>query len=272
MLKRLGQSLSIGVARDGLTLLRLARWSRAAPAVLAERALQAGEIDHAESLGAALRALLADQQLAGLPLSVVLADDLVRLWQVMPPQGAARMADLEAACTLRFQVLYGESLANWQLASAPDARAPFLAAAMPRHLFDACRQLADEFALALVEVAPQCIKSFNRWCGQLHEEAWFAQVHAGLLTLGAHDGHRLLAMRSTPLPPQAGLDWLREHTLREALRLNLAPPQGLQACGQVPQAWLEADAGFVCSRLEQARRGMPAPSNGAALALSGARA
>src|SRR4051812_13613135 len=98
MLKRFGLSLSIGVSRESLTAVRLSRWRGAPVTVVGERALQAGEVDDPVQLGAALRALLAGQDCAHLPLSVVLADDLVRLWQVTPPQGATRVADIDAAC------------------------------------------------------------------------------------------------------------------------------------------------------------------------------
>ncbi len=271
MLKRVGISLSIGVSRESLTAVRLSRWRGAPATVLAERALQAGQADDPTQLAAALRALLAGHDCAHLPLSVVLADDLVRLWQVTPPQGASRMADIEAACALRFQTLYGEPLANWRLACAPDARSPFFAAALPRAVYDVIAAFADEGAMPLVAMAPQFVAAFNRWRKDLRADAWFALVHGGLLTLGAHDGQQLLAVRSMPLAPEAGAAWLRAQLEREALRLDLPCPQAVQGCGQLPQAWLDDDDVAV-TRLDQARRGMPAASDGAALAQTGARA
>jgi hypothetical protein len=271
MLKRFGISLSVGVSRESLTAVRLSRWHGAPATVIAERALQAGQADDPVQLAAALRALLAGQDCAGLPLSVVLSDDLVRLWQVTPPQGASRMSDIEAACALRFQTLYGEPLSNWRLACAPDARSPFFAAAMPRAVYDTVAAFAEESAMPLVAMAPQFVTAFNRWRKELRADAWFALVHGGLLTLGAHDGQQMLAVRSMPMPADAGATWLRAQLEREALRLDLPCPQSVQGCGQLPQAWVDGDD-ITVTRLDLARRGMPAQSNGAALAQTGARA
>jgi hypothetical protein len=270
MFKRMGLSLSIGVSREALTVVRLSRW-RAEATVLGERAMQAGEADNPVQLASALRALLAGHDCAHLPLSVVLADELVRLWQVTPPQGAIRSADLDAACAMRFQALYGESLSNWQLACDPDARSPFFAAAMPRQLVEVLSAVAQEGQMPLVSIAPQFIVAFNHWRKHLQDGAWFALGHAGLLTLGIHDGQQLQAVRSIPVPPDAGKAWLDAHIDREALRLDVTRPQALQACGQLPQAWFDGGE-LPVTRLDQARRGMPVASNGSALAQTGARA
>jgi hypothetical protein len=55
-----------------------------------------------------------------LAVTVVLADDLVRLWQVTPPPGAAAWPTSKAAAALRFQRLFGEAPAGWR--SAPTGR------------------------------------------------------------------------------------------------------------------------------------------------------
>ncbi len=271
MFKRFGISLSIGVSRESLTAVRLSRWRGPAMTVLGERALQAGEADNPAQLGAALRALLAGSDCAHLPLSVVLADDLVRMWQVTPPQGATRMADIEAACALRFQTLYGESLSTWQMACAPDARSGFFAAAMPRQLFNVIAAFAQEGKMPLVSIASQFIVAFNSWRNSLQSDAWFVMGHAGLLTLGVHDGQQLQAVRSMPIPTDASADWLRAQVEREALRLDLPRPQSLQGCGQLPPVWFDG-GDLPMTRLDQARRGLPAQTNGAALAQTGARA
>ncbi|RLM48481.1 hypothetical protein DVK02_19360, partial [Halobellus sp. Atlit-31R] len=104
MRRRFGQSLRLGVAADGLALLRVSGWPRAGAEVLALQAVEAGAPD---ALANGLRALFAEVAPRGWPLTVVLADELVRLWQVAPPAGASRMADLQAAAALRHQALFG---------------------------------------------------------------------------------------------------------------------------------------------------------------------
>jgi hypothetical protein len=273
MLKRLGISMAVGLARDSLTLVRFSRWRGQPATVLAEHALADGDGKDPVRLGSAFAALFEGVDCAHLPLTVVLADELVRLWQVTPPQGASRAVDIEAACALRFQTLYGESMADWVMSAQLNAIAPFFAAAIPRALHQVLCEQARQLHMTIVDMAPQLIKAFNHHRRALEPDAWFAQVQGSLLTLAAHDGEELLAVRSMAVPANAGLEWLRAQIAREALRLNLPAPKAVQGCGQLPAAWLQADDdGFACSRLDQARRGMPAQSGGAMLALAGARA
>jgi len=113
-----GQSLRIGIAPDALALVRTSIWPH-------ERARLLGQVAAAGadpvSLGAALGMLLGEHEVAGLPVTVVLSDDLVRLWQVTPPQGATRLADLEAAAMMRFNALFGGGPAGWKISADWDA-------------------------------------------------------------------------------------------------------------------------------------------------------
>ena len=276
MRKRFGQALRIGVSPHGLALVKTSRWSGPALEVLAEHGFGAGS--HLsppgfEAIGAGVRQLLAGAGAgaAGWPLTVVLADDLSRLWQVTPPPGSARLADLEAAAALRFQSLYGESASGWKVAGAWDAGKPFLAAAMPRHLLSLLEHAAGEQRAALVEVVPQFIAAWNGWRHAVKPGSWFGLVQGGVLTLGAVDGAALQAVRSVALPDGASLDWLGQHTAREALRLNLQAPVRLHLAGHAPAAWNSSTGGaFACTLLDPAP-GAPL-SSAVQLAATGARA
>ena len=132
MRRRFGQSLRIGLAAHGVALVRTGRMFGSEPLALDERH---GELSAPDGIVNALRAVFADDLApAGWPVTVVLADDLVRLWQVPPPPGASRPGDLEAAAALRFQHLFGGGLADWRLSADWDAARPFLAAAAPANL------------------------------------------------------------------------------------------------------------------------------------------
>lgn len=271
MRKRFGQALRIGVAQHGLALVKTSRWQGAPLEVIGEHRFDGAAVPGFEAIGAALRQLLADARCAGWPATVVLADDLARVWQVTPPQDSSRLADLEAAAALRFQSLYGEPASNWQLSAGWDAGKPFLAAAMPRHLLSLLQHAASEQQLALVEIVPQFIAGWNRWCGALKPGAWYGLVHDNVLTLGALDGAAVRAVRACALPDGASLEWLGQHVAREALRLNLPAPERLQLSGAAPAAWNNSSgAGFACSLLAP---GHGATLSGAArLAATGARA
>ncbi|CAN5864104.1 hypothetical protein BH11PSE12_BH11PSE12_06110 [soil metagenome] len=294
MLKRFGQSLRLGIARDSISLVRVSRWRRPATTVLAELPLDNAAGATAEQclqhlcqvLPVLLPRLLAHaatgsatasatkQPYAHWPLTVVLADDLVRLWPVTPPAGASRLADLEAAAALRFHSLFGEPLSGWRMMADWDVRATFFAAAIPATLLTLITQQAQQHQLVLMEMAPQFILAWNQWRAALLPGAWFALLHDEVLTVGVTSTSRLSAVRSTLLPSgDVSFTWLQTYLQREALLLNVAPPTQLQICGVLPEQWpANAGAGQIaCTRLNHARRGLPPLSAGAMLAQTGAR-
>jgi len=239
MRRRFGQRLRLGVAASALALVQTSRWGGPAQLV--------GEQSYADggTLREALAALLGAGY-GGWPLTIVLSDELVRLWQVTPFAQTTCLADLEAAAALRFQRLYGEPAADWIVRAGWDARRPFLAAAMPRTLLAALEQGAAVHHLKLVEIVPQFVALLNRCASALGPGAWFGTVHDNVLTLGATDpgdAAALVAVRAQALPAAASAGWLAEHLAREALRLNLAAPSRLQLWGAVPPAWLGAGVG-----------------------------
>lgn len=265
MRKRFGQSLRIGVAPDGLALVKTGRWGGPKAEVLAELALDTPGVD---AIGAGLRQLLADAGCTRWPVSVVLADELTRLWQVVPPQDSARLADLEGAAALRFHALFGESASGWKVSAGWNASRPFLAAALPRPLLTVLEQSAEQQQLALVEIVPHFVAGWNRWQGALKQGAWFGQLRAGVLTLGAVEGGELQAVRAGALPDGAGLEWLGQHVAREALRLNLSAPGRLHLAGPAPAAWNNSAAGPLACVLLDAEYGAKL-SGAAQLAVTG---
>lgn len=249
MRRKFGQSLRLGVAADGLALLRVGGWPRSSVEVLAEQAIEAGAPD---ALGKSLRALLGEFDPRGWPVSVVLADELVRLWQVPPPRGATRLGDLQAACALRHQHLFGAPPLEWRISADWDAARPFLAAAAPEALLALLESLAHEHRFHLVEVAPQFVAVLNAWRRERRPGAWFGLVHGGVLSLAAYEGSALMAVRTAVIPPGADRDWLEAHVAREALRVGVGRPERLQLCGAAPASWASA-AGrlkFACTLLE----------------------
>lgn len=258
-----GQSLRLGVSRAGMALVRSARWG-APPETLARARLDDGA--GADAVAPAVRELLAQAQCAGWPLSVVLADDLVRLWQVAPPPGCTRMGDLEAAAALRFQSLYGGAAAEWKIAADWDPLRPFLAAAMPRALLASLEQAAHERRCHLVQVVPQFVAAMNQWRRVRRADAWFGLCHAGVLTVAVSRQGALEGVRAALVPPDAGRDWLDTHVAREALRIGVEPPARLQLCGAVPGRWSGGSGKIECSLLGGAVAGLSDPE---LLALTG---
>ena len=267
MRRRFGQGLRLGVAASALALVQTSRWGGPARLV--------GEQSYADggTLREALAALLGAGY-AGWPLTIVLSDELVRLWQVTPFAQTTRLADLEAAAALRFQRLYGEPAADWVVRAGWDGRRPFLAAAMPRPVLAALEQGAASHQIKLVEIVPQFVALLNRCAGALAPGAWFGTLHDNVLTLGAIDPANaagVVAVRAQALPAAPGAGWLAEHLAREALRLNLAAPSRLQLWCAVPPAWLATGtATTITTSLGSA--GAPGWTEAAVLAASGSAA
>lgn len=247
--RRLGQSLRLGVAAGGLALVKHGRLFGSAPLALAEQPL---DLFAPDALAPGLCMLLSDLPAAGWPVTVVLADDLLRLWHVTPPPGATRPADLEAAAALRFQHLFGAVASDWRISADWDADRPFLAAAAPAVLLDQLAAAAREHRFHLVEIVPQFVGALNQWRRERRPGAWFGQVAGGVLTLAAYEGRTLAAVRTGAIPPGADREWLEAHVAREALRVGVKRPERLQLCGAAPAAWASSPGRlkFACSLLE----------------------
>jgi hypothetical protein len=250
MLSRLGQHLRIGVASDGVAIARTGLWGVRRARLLAERRL--APTSQLEGILSALRELLAATPPAGANVSIVIADELARMWPVTPPPACARMSDLRAAAAMRFQALFGSPPAGWRIAADWDAAKPFLAVAAPEELLAQIQQAVREAGGHVVEVVPQFVVSLGRWRASRVSGAWFGVVQSHVLTLALFDGAHLAAVCSTAIPQGAGREWLDSHVARESLRLGLQRPERLQLAGPAPKSWssLAGRAGFGCSLLD----------------------
>ena len=232
MLRPPASWLCVGISSRAVTLVRAGRFG--SPAVLATAPLADGNVD---TLGLALAGLLDDAAWRRWPVSFVLDDELVRMWTVVPPPHAARMADLHAAAGLRFEHLYGDRATLWHIAAHWDASRPFMAAAIARPLHAAIVRAAGLQRLAVTAIEPHFVAAWNAWRGRVPRGAWFMLLHGRALALGITHGARLVAMRAAPVPAAADESWLEAHVAREALLLGVPAPAALFLCGQVPTGW-----------------------------------
>jgi hypothetical protein len=226
MRRRFKQRLRIGVSPREVALVAGAGGQLS---VLAEQRCADSAID---TICAGVASLLSGAGCDGWPVTLVVADELARMWQVTPPPGSSRLADLDAASGLRFLTLYGESPANWAIASAYDAVAPFMAAALPRQLLALLAQACAAHQLKVIEIVPQFVAGWNRWRGVIKADSWYGLAHDKVLTIRAAGAPRAIA-----IPAGAGSGWLSQQVEREALRLNIPAPQRLMVSGDAPEAW-----------------------------------
>jgi hypothetical protein len=227
-------ALQIGLAPDGIVLLKTRGLLRRKTTLVAQCALDASSIEAASTQ---LRGMLADAKCTNLPVSIVVADQWSRTFMVNPPQNADSMQDCKAAAAMRFQQLYGEPPGNWELRADWQVQHAFLACALPSALMTALQKIAREFRLTLLSVVPQFIATWNQCRNSMKPGAWFGLVQNNLLTLAPIDQNRLCAIRSAALPPGAWQDakWLTAHLTREAMLLNVPMPKQVQLCGPLPQ-------------------------------------
>ena len=230
MRRRFNESLRIGVSSESVALV--AARGKHGLMVLGEQRCPDASLD---TICATVRALLSDAACTGWPATLVIDDQLARIWQVAPPKGSSRLADLEGAAALRFQTLYGEVPAAWQIAAGYDAVQPFMAAALPRQLLALLAQAGATRELKIVEVVPQFVAGWNRWRTHLKAGAWYGLVQNDVLTIGALEQGALRAVRAAQIG--GGADWLKQHVAREALRLGLSAPARLLISGAAPLAW-----------------------------------
>lgn len=266
MRRSFGAALRLGLAPDAIALVESRGWGRAHK-LLAELALDAGSalpLALANGIGTLFEGI----DRARWPLSVVLADELCRLWQVSPPPQCARLGDLEAAAALRFQQLYAEPAAGWQVAAGWQLQHPFMAAAVPRPLLAAVQQAAALQSMPLVAVTPYYLALFNRHHRAIGRADWLGAVHDGVLTLGVCGEAGLQAVRPVAIAAVHDSGWLEETMVREALRMNVPVAGRLLLCGDAVPAWRAAP---FCIRLDG--EGMPSSFSAAArLAIGGASA
>jgi hypothetical protein len=257
MLERFGQSLRIGLAREGAGIVRVSGLRRPGLEIVGEQAWRSGgEEGGFDGMGRQLAELLRECQNGCRFARIVLDDRWVRSWMVVPPKNAARRADLEAAACARFQMLYGESPAGWRLTGDWKAGQAFLACAIPLPLLEMLQQVSRERGLRLLEVAPHFVVAWNRWqVVMARDDAWLGVMHLGRLTLMAADRGCIIGVRELTLSGDSGQH--QEAFLglveREALRLNLALPAEIAVSGHMPSHWVSRTTGRLkFRRLEPA--------------------
>ena len=279
----LGARLHMGLSADGLALLHARGAWAAQPETLGEWPLEDGAADDPARLAELCAPVVKERGHAGLPLSITLSDDRSRLFMVTPPQNSAHLQDLRSAAAMRFQILYGESPADWQIAGDDDMRHPFLACALPRARVAAARQLASACGLRLISLLPQFVAVWNRAFPEL-DGAWLGVVQGGTLTLGTlgrstpaaqqPGRRRLVGVHRLPIPAAGGdAPWLSDEIGRVALREGRSLPRELKLFGRCAPEWLVPGAcpNLVVDALELAGpAGSAAFSAPVLLARSGA--
>lgn len=238
-INRLHHRLHIDISSTEITVLHSTAVLRHRLQVLQHDCVHEAQWHNEEALLQHLHQMLSGLRCHKMKVSITVADSLGRLWMVTPPQNATRLADCQAAAEQRFCTLFGEAARHWEISADWDAYRPFLASAMPRSLLERLKALCAHYQLNVLQLQPQFVSVWNRFCKQLQPNAWIALLEQHTLTIGAVTQGRLVALRSITVVPELlqQRSWIDQHIQREVMLLNLSMPQQLHISGRMPAQW-----------------------------------
>lgn len=257
-IERLHQRLHIDIAAHEIRVLQSGGLLRRRVLVLHRETLTENSLDNQETLLKQLHQILAGLRCNKMNVTMTIADSLARMWMVIPPQNAASLADCQAAAGLRFHALFGEFSGTWEIIADWDARRPFLASAIERSLLERLNALCAAYQLNLLQLQPQFVSVWNRFCGELQNESWMALLEHNTLTIAAVTQGRLVALRSITVLPEVlqQRSWIDQHLQRQALLLDLDVPRRLHISGVLPAQWQKHVSGQIqCLPLGQRLEG-----------------
>jgi hypothetical protein len=157
---------------------------------------------------------------------------------VEPPQNVESLDDLRAAVSARFQALYGDSPAAWQIEADWKTDSPFLASAIPKNLAVALDGLAKKCQLKWRQIAPHSVMLFNRWRNILPPNTWMVTFENGRLSLTVTNAQRVvcayrhISCEADEISTEQSFIKLLN---RESLRMNLPSPKQVY----FPRIWNE---------------------------------
>jgi hypothetical protein len=145
-------------------------------------------------------------------------------------------------------LLFGLPTSAWQISADWDAQRPFLCAALPRALVDGLAAALATRGIRVLGIVPQTINTWNGLRGELHAGDWLAVVAQNTVTVVRAGGRRwwsglqpdvirVLALPSATSSATSSAQgentaWLARALAREAMQLDLQPPQRVVLCGQ----------------------------------------
>lgn len=161
-------------------------------------------------------------------IQIVLDDTLVRSFLVTPPTNVHRLHDLALCAQMRFESLYDESSASWEIHADWRADQAFVTCAIRRELVTSLRELSQGPTGRVISIQPAWLSSWNA-----HAEnttaGWWAIGNAQSLVLllrGAQGPLDLRSLSFVSIPPRTTLDAV---IAQEASRLqvlhNMHDPQ-----------------------------------------------
>jgi len=165
-------------------------------------------------------------------LRTIVRDECARYFVVEPPDNARRMNDLQLAARLRFEGLYGDTLAHWALDADWRATRPFIACAIPVQAITVVASAARTCRLRDTGVTTEFTSNWNAQRRRMPDRrAWV--VHLGRQTdvvAACASGSVAAVSMVSGARPVAVADMVDE-IARCALRWNLPVPETVYLLG-----------------------------------------
>jgi len=238
MLKWIHSNLTISLSSQAFVLHQHTRWWSKTSQLVTQNLAPAKTVDHFQSHCEQITRAIHLNNLTGCATTLVISDELVRQWVVEPPQNVESLDDLKAAVSARFQALYGDSPAAWQIEADWKTDRPFLASAIPKNLAVALDGLAKKCQLEWRQIAPHSVMLFNRWRNILPPNTWMVTFENGRLSLTVTNAQRVvgayrhISCEASEIATEQNFIKLLN---REALRMNLPSPKQVY----FPRIWNE---------------------------------
>ena len=193
MLKLKPKRIRVGISPGSVVVTATEGFWRKSNQIVAGRGVPLDRLGIFQHLCDMLSTMVHEHGLQGSTASLVISDALVRQWLVDPPLNPSNLDDLRAAAASRFQLLFGESPANWEIRGDWQSQRPFVAAALPNAYVLALNTTLNACRLQADSICPQTVVSLNRWGSRLLAGSWLVLYQDGRATIVVIDGAAELA-------------------------------------------------------------------------------
>lgn len=185
----------------------------------------------------AITSCLAEGHGSNLDVDIVVSDAYARFWIVVPPNNATTRGDLRLCALWRFEELFGESPAAWNLQADWHATRRFMACAVPLALTDAIRSALSSRRIRIQCCVSRFVAEWNRHHRRVRKhDTWFGVSNDSIVTMALVQDQRIAHVRKVRQPSgeEMQLDTLASALRCVALQHEARLPESVLLCGDMP--------------------------------------
>lgn len=232
MLDAFRRPLSVGISHSGITICRSQR-GRSIPEVVAVFETS-DSLTAPQALSDGLSKAFSQCKAKHGRVSIMYQQDFGRDFEVTAPINASSMADLNAACALKFRNLFDESIESWTIRADWSASQPFHVHALPASWLGSLLQCQETLGLQITSIRPHVVGLWDALVGTLRTGDWIAVVNGDVAHFAVSDQTRLRSIFSTRMPNERSNQRLTQLVQMEILRRNLPTPANIHWVGRFP--------------------------------------